>query len=280
MRSYKKYETEDLEKIKLKREIAVLEQPFIKKQFGSIVALVIGIASVSIGIYTGLFDVRREVLKLEKDALAKDIRLFETEKVALKKQTDSLKSASDSLARILPLTQRRIDSIQLRLKNESLALTNLRISFRQLETKFKNLKNLADSPILLITQDFLPSDISPGIILKNAGTSSIIVEEYKVYLRGKCITVDSDLKGDFLLKELNINTDHYVYSWIGNGREIAVGERIPLLGLNKTLFTYADRAKLYEIAGKILISIKYRSITGEKFELSWGEEHLRTSKCF
>lgn len=46
----------ELEKIKLLKEIETLNQPFIFKQFGSVVALIIGVLSVSIGIYTGLFN--------------------------------------------------------------------------------------------------------------------------------------------------------------------------------------------------------------------------------
>ncbi len=166
MKDYSKYDKTQLEKIKLQKEVEVLGQSFFKRNFGSIVALIIGVLSLSIGIYTGLFDVKRESLKLEKENLERDVKDFKDEKVALQNETKHLKSTTDSLSFIISKTQKKADSIQQKMYVDSLALAALKTTYTNLNDRYTKLKNLADQPLLSITEDFVPTDLPPGIVLK------------------------------------------------------------------------------------------------------------------
>lgn len=91
---YSNLSKEELEKLKLTTEIKAGNQHFIARNFSSIVVLILTCASLSVGIYTGLFKTQRATLEL-------DIKNFQSEKDSLQSSVKKLKTKLEDYSTIV-----------------------------------------------------------------------------------------------------------------------------------------------------------------------------------
>nr|WP_321406497.1 hypothetical protein [uncultured Carboxylicivirga sp.] len=119
---YKNLDKSELEKRKLISEIKDYHKPFFIRNFASITVVILTLASLFVGFYTGLFDAKKEILEL-------DVRKFEERKVLLSYTIDSLKesvqqisSQRDSVEDLATDYVIYIDSLELQISLLKLAL--------------------------------------------------------------------------------------------------------------------------------------------------------------
>jgi len=85
---YQKLNNQELEKQKLVSEVRDFNRPFLIRNFSSITILFLTVASLSIGFYTGLFDAKRENLKLDINRFANQKKAIEDSIVTIKQVLD------------------------------------------------------------------------------------------------------------------------------------------------------------------------------------------------
>jgi len=133
---YSNLSKDELEKLKLTTEIKAGSQPFLVRNFSSFVLLILTCASLSVGIYTGLFKTQRATLEL-------DIKMFQSEKDSLQTSVKKLKTKLKDYSTIVDDLEADKNIANVEEKKAKEELVNSKKEHQIQIEEFKNIENEA-----------------------------------------------------------------------------------------------------------------------------------------
>jgi hypothetical protein len=245
-------EKNTLEIKKLNNELYLQNNPLKNPaNWASFVTLIASLFAIIWAICTGWFQDQKESISLEvgKNGLKLERLRFEVEQFQIKRDNLSV------------LIARKNESLE----NKTDSLIQLDSAYNTIKKEYAAAIRIIDTPQISIVADFSPTDVAPGIILTNTGNGPVFLDEFIVCTKDQTLNINSEQNGDRLLQILNINTDHFSYTWLGtNPRKVSLCQKIVLIGLNKSNFNASDNIMLKSINNQIGITIKYHGLSGRQ----------------
>lgn len=121
---------DDLEKEKLELEVRDMKRHWALKNFPSVATVVVTLFGGVYALYTGLFDIERRSLELQKEQLQHDIREFTVTKDSLMQTNASLVARSQALLDTSLAYRQQVDEIRETAKRSQAELERLRARYR------------------------------------------------------------------------------------------------------------------------------------------------------
>jgi hypothetical protein len=279
--------TDELERMKLIREIESLSKNFWKQNFGSLIALIIGLISTGYGIGSGFFNVQLAKQELNAKRLEFDNDRFEIKKTNYQKQIAAKLDSLKLLRSEIIATRREVNTNHSLLEKKgheldkkNSQLDSLERAYSLSKRKYWILETEYDSPAPIITSELAPNDGSKSHIeLFNAG-SRMIIEEYRVYLLSdpnlpvKLFTISTPSSAIPMEKELNKISLTFNYRYPSKENPLASKQRINLF-TPMVSSTLEAQEILMELQIKSFLTIRYRSISGKRRKtVTWGNKAL------